>query len=187
MARTIDSKSTDSWVSSRRRSPTSGQPRPAPKRSSLHCRAENAKLSASSPGTDDEITAGAVGLLTQAQLIADKAVADAEQYARDLVLTARNQYREILERAESSAGQASATLSSQPGPAVPEIEYVRTYAQVAQIQLRSVLDALTEQVDRLGSLPQPAAEPAAQPDSDDGPAGEPDWAPSTSEPPNTQH
>lgn len=149
-------------------------------------RAENAKLSASSPGTEEEITAGAVGLLTQAQLIADKAVADAEQYARDLVLTARNQYREILERAESSAGQASATLPSQPGPAVPEIEYVRTYAQVAQIQLRSVLDALTEQVDRLGSLPQPAAEPDTQPDSDDGPAGEPDWDPSTSGPPSTQ-
>ncbi len=149
-------------------------------------RAENVELRASGGDTEEEITAGAVGLLTQAQLIADKAVADAEQYARDLVLTARNQYREILERAESSAGQASATLSSQPGPAVPEIEYVRTYAQVAQIQLRSVLDALTEQVDRLGSLPQPAAEPAAQPDSDDGPAGEPDWDPSTSGPSTTQ-
>ncbi|MEI5583529.1 DivIVA domain-containing protein, partial [Agromyces sp. CCNWLW208] len=60
-------------------------------------RAENAKLRSSGPDSEDEITAGAVGLLTQAQLIADKAIADAEQYARDLVLTARNQYREILE------------------------------------------------------------------------------------------
>ena len=149
-------------------------------------RAENAGAGRSGPESEDEITAGAVGLLTQAQLIADKAVADAEQYARDLVVTARNQYREILERAESSASQATASMPAQPGPAVPEIEYVRTYAQVAQIQLRSVLDALTEQVDRLGSLPQPAPEPGtpsgAQPDSEDGPTGEPDWAPPTSGP-----
>jgi cell division septum initiation protein DivIVA len=143
-------------------------------------RAGNAPAGTSGPDSEDEITAGAVGLLTQAQLIADKAVADAEQYARDLVITARNQYREILERAESSASQASASMPAQPGPAVPEIEYVRTYAQVAQIQLRSVLDALTEQVDRLGSIPQPAPESAAQPESEDGPTGEPEWAPSTS-------
>lgn len=161
-------------------------------------RAENAELRASGAPTasaeatasggsaasdrelEDEITAGAVGLLAQAQLIADKAVADAEQYARDLVITARNQYREILERAESSASHASATLATQHGPAVPEIEYVRTYAQVAQIQLRSVLEALTEQVDRLGSLPQTAPEPVAQSDADDGPVGEPEWEPSTS-------
>ena len=149
-------------------------------------RAENAELRGSGADSDDEITAGAVGLLTQAQLIADKAVADAERYARDLVLTARNQYREILERAESSAGQATAALPAQHSPAVPEIEYVRTYAQVAQIQLRSVLEALTEQVDRLGSLPQAAAEPVEQPDPDDGPVGEPDWEPSTSETSTTQ-
>lgn len=149
-------------------------------------RAENAELRASGADSEEEITAGAVGLLTQAQLIADKAVADAERYARDLVLTARNQYREILERAESSAGQATATLAAQHGAAVPEIEYVRTYAQVAQIQLRSVLEALTEQVDRLGSLPQAAAEPVAQPDSEDGPTGEPEWEPSISGPPATQ-
>jgi cell division septum initiation protein DivIVA len=148
-------------------------------------RAENAKLRGGS-GADfeEEITAGAVALLTQAQLIADKAISDAEQYARDLVLTARNQYREILERAEASASQATATLGAQPQPGatVPEIEYVRTYAHVAQIQLRSVLEALTEQVDRLGSLPQPAQEPEPvdRPDADEGPTGEPDWAPSSS-------
>jgi DivIVA domain-containing protein len=146
-------------------------------------RAENAKLrSGSGADAEEEITTGAVSLLTQAQLIADKAIADAEHYARDLVLTARNQYREILERAETSASQATATIGAQqqPGPAVPEIEYVRTYARVAQIQLRSVLEALTEQVDRLGSLPQPAQEtkPSAGPVADEGPTGEPDWAPS---------
>jgi DivIVA domain-containing protein len=151
-------------------------------------RAENAKLR-DGAGSDfeDEITAGAMGMLSQAQLIADKAIADAEQYARDLVLTARNQYREILERAETSASQATATIGGQqPGPPIPEIEYVRTYARVAQIQLRSVLESLTEQVDRLGTLPQAPQEHVARAGADEGPTGEPDWAPSTSEVP-TQH
>ena len=161
-----------------RRGPGSRGQRPAGARRTAG--RERRAQRASGADSEEEITAGAVGLLTQAQLIADKAVADAEQYARDLVLTARNQYREILERAESSAGQATATIPAEHGPPVPEIEYVRTYAQVAQIQLRSVLDALTEQVDRLGSLPQPATEPVAQPDSDDDPTGEPDWEPSAS-------
>jgi len=153
-------------------------------------RAENAKLrGGSSSDFEEEITAGAVGLLTQAQLIADKAISDAEQYARDLVLTARNQYREILERAETTASEATGSIPvQQAGPPVPEIEYVRTYAQVAQIQLRSVLESLTEQVDRLGSLPEPAqgTEPVSRPDADEGPTGEPDWAPSASEPPTQQ-
>jgi cell division septum initiation protein DivIVA len=151
-------------------------------------RAENAKLRGSGSDVEEEITAGAMGLLTQAQLIADKAIADAEHYARDLVLTARNQYREILERAETSAGQATATVGAQQqtGPAVPEIEYVRTYARVAQIQLRSVLESLTEQVDRLGSLPQAPQEHVRRADADEGPMGEPDWAPSTSGTPTQQ-
>jgi DivIVA domain-containing protein len=144
-------------------------------------RAENARLSAAA-GADleQEIAAGAVGLLSQAQLIADRAVADAEQYARDLVVAARDEYREVLERAERSAGHVVAGLAMQEGPTLPEIEYVRTYAKVAQIQLRSVLDALTEQVDRLGTVPQPDEEHAgpsvAEPSPpDDEPVGEPDW------------
>ena len=36
---------------------------------------------------------------------------------------------------------------------VPEMEYVRTFAHVAQIQVRSVLDALTEQVRSFGEVP----------------------------------
>ena len=145
-------------------------------------RAENAKLSAAT-GADleQEIAAGAVGLLSQAQLIADRAVADAEQYARDMVLAARDQYREVLERAERSAGHVATALATATteGPSLPEIEYVRTYAKVAQIQLRSVLDALTEQVDRLGSLPQHDAEPTESSTTHDPveePVGEPDWA-----------
>jgi hypothetical protein len=45
---------------------------------------------------------------------------------------------------------------------VPEIEYVRTFARVAQIQLRSVLDALTEQVEKLGQVPQFGPEDQAE-------------------------
>jgi len=145
-------------------------------------RAENAKLrAASGADLEQEIAAGAVGLLSQAQLIADRAVADAEQYAREMVLAAREQYREVLERAERSAGHVAAALATTPeAPSLPEIEYVRTYAKVAQIQLRSVLDALTEQVDRLGNLPQHDAEPVvespATPEPVEEPVGEPDWA-----------
>lgn len=148
-------------------------------------RAENARLrAAAGADLEQEIAAGAVGLLSQAQLIADRAVADAEQYARDLVVAARDEYREVLERAERSAGYVSAALATpEAAPVLPEIEYVRTYARVAQIQLRSVLDALTEQVDRLGTLPQPDHEAtesttaAAEDEADDQPVDEPDWTP----------
>jgi DivIVA domain-containing protein len=145
-------------------------------------RAENARLrAAAGADLEQEIAAGAVGLLSQAQLIADRAVADAEQYARDLVVAARDEYREVLERAERTAGHVVAGLATAEGPTLPEIEYVRTYAKVAQIQLRSVLDALTEQVDRLGTVPQPdeeVTEPSiAEPSiPDDEPVGEPDWS-----------
>ncbi|MRG59555.1 hypothetical protein GE115_06665 [Agromyces sp. CFH 90414] len=165
-------------------------------------RAENARLAAenarlNTPANaelEQEVTLGAVGLLSQAQVIADKAVADAEAYARDLVIAARTQYREAVERAAEQPdapdlpgvpGLAGTQAAASHAPAMPEIEYVRTYAKVAQIQLRSVLEALTEQVDRLGSLPQPDGEPAgaagaAVPSSavdDDLPDEEPHWLP----------
>ncbi|MDE9364826.1 DivIVA domain-containing protein [Luteipulveratus sp. YIM 133132] len=123
-------------------------------------------------GGTEQQTMDAVGLLSQAQLIADKCIADAETYARDLMLTARSQYREILERAEAKAAEtvqdaallAPADADREAGDepaAVPEVEYVRTYARVAQVQLRAVLDALAEQVDQLGALPKPPRPPAA--------------------------
>lgn len=109
-----------------------------------------------------EISVRAVELLSRAQQSADNAVAEAESYARDLVATARDQYRDILQRAHESAAQSTRDL---PGPAagdpVPEVEYVRTYARVAQVQLRSVLEALTAEVDKLDRIPRPEA-PARQ-------------------------
>ena len=158
-------------------------------------RAENTKLRTSdSAELEREVTLGAVGLLSQAQVIADKAVADAEAYARDLVLTARSQYRDTQEHTAATAAATPvepATTTASIPLSMPEIEYVRTYAQVAQIQLRSVLDALTEQVDRLGTLPEPeAAEVAdsavqAVPD-DEFPDEEPDWLPAVPPQPTIQ-
>ena len=42
-----------------------------------------------------------------------------------------------------------------------DLEYVQTFTRVAHVQLRSVLDALAEQVDRLGKLPQVQADAKA--------------------------
>jgi hypothetical protein len=65
-----------------------------------------------------------------------------------------------------------------------KLEYVRTYARVAHTQLKAVLGALTDELDRLsdlaeGKLEDPGAEPvespeppeAGQDDSDDGDEG----------------
>jgi hypothetical protein len=101
----------------------------------------------------------AVNLLSQAQLSADTTVAEAEQYARDLVLSAREQYRDILRRAQDAAATAAGDLAALPAQAqgytqpIPEIEYVRTYTQIAHKQLQSVVEALAAEIDRLGDLP----------------------------------
>lgn len=138
-----------------------------------------------------EINAHAVALFSQAQQVADRLVAEAVQHARDLMLTAREQQREILEKAHEEAERAAAKVAAQaasqdpqvvfadetdhgvtgygvdPGAAyarqIPEIEYVRTFAKVAQVQLRSVLDALTEQVEQLGRLPKLPESPELPP------------------------
>lgn len=108
----------------------------------------------SKSGAPPEINAHAVALFSQAQQVADRLVAEAVQHARDLMANARAQQREILERAHQAATNAAATPDDQnPAAAMPEIEYVRTFARVAQVQLRSVLDALTEEVDKLGQIP----------------------------------
>lgn len=136
-----------------------------------------------------EINAHAVALFSQAQQVADRLVAEAVQHARELMMTAREQQREILEKAHEEAQRAAAKVAApgafdpqvvfadetDPGPGslpggfpgaaaygrqIPEIEYVRTFARVAQVQLKSVLDALTEQVEQLGRLPNLPESPA---------------------------
>jgi DivIVA domain-containing protein len=136
-------------------------------------RAELERVRDSTPDSDQRahITAHAVGLLSQAQQIADNLVAEAEQHARDLVETARGQHRDVLQQAHDSVESAvkhlpgvDAPLSAETHVRTAELEYVRTFTQVAHVQLRSVLDALAEQVERLGQLPQvpgPDAAPGA--------------------------
>ncbi|WP_020579399.1 DivIVA domain-containing protein [Actinopolymorpha alba] len=113
-----------------------------------------------------EINSHAVALFSQAQQVADRLVAEAVQHARDLMTAARAQQREILQQAQNAADAAEAAAREAPPMAgtdgaargyatpIPEVEYVRTFARVAQVQLRSVLDALAEQVDKLGDVPQ---------------------------------
>lgn len=98
-----------------------------------------------------------VRIISQAQVLAEKFVAEAEQYSKDLVASARTQYSEILRRAEQAAGNQAPAATPAAGPEyhtpIDEIEYVRTYTKVAQVQLRAVIDALAAQVDRLGDVP----------------------------------
>ena len=124
-------------------------------------RAELERYRNSTPDADQHahITAHAVGLLSQAQQIADNLVAESEQYAKDLVETARSQQRDVLQQAHDSVETAVKHLPASDAQAA-ELEYVRTFTQVAHVQLRSVLDALAEQVERLGHLPRvPQAAP----------------------------
>ena len=125
-------------------------------------RAEVGRLEAESDDASGEISPQAVALFSQAQQVADQLVEEAVRHARDLMTSARNEQREILQRAHEAAEEAvrrtGATQVEAPttayATAVPEVEYVRTFARVAQVQLRSVLDALAEQVDRLSEVPE---------------------------------
>lgn len=112
-----------------------------------------------------EISDQAVIMFSEAQKISDSLIDEAVMHARDLMSSARSQQRDIVKEAQQAAESAvrqaeAADRSGEPGQVagydkpVPEIEYVRTFAKVAQIQLRSVLDALTEQVDTLGEVPR---------------------------------
>jgi len=133
-------------------------------------RAELERVRDSMADTDQRahITAHAVGLLSQAQQIADNLVAEAEQYARDLVESARSQQRDVLQQAQHSVETAVKQLPVSEAEAA-DLEYVRTFTQVAHVQLRSVLDALAEQVERLGQLPRKSTKAGAQPSGPIGP------------------
>ncbi|MFP5334845.1 MAG: DivIVA domain-containing protein [Actinomycetes bacterium] len=162
-------------------------------------RDEVARLHQESPRPDDdeirmEISVRAVELLSRAQQAADDTVAEAEQYARDLVESARAQYRDIVQRAQQAAreisdraGDGPVAARAAPGApaarpelaatvaALPDVQYVTAFARVAQVQLRAVVDALTQEVEKLGGvahLPPPddetvddnAGSPAAEPE-----------------------
>lgn len=112
-------------------------------------------------------TVQAVNVMSQAQQAADQHIAQAEDYARRLVANARLQYEEILHRAHDQAQTAAAEAGriaeeQQHAPHEDPAEmqylqsrlaYMRTFAQVTQVQLRSILDALRQELDQLTELP----------------------------------
>ena len=112
-----------------------------------------------------DVSLRAVELLAKAQRAADEAVAEAQSYARDLEESAREQYRQILQRAQSAAQDYSSARES-GGVAHPaageergtldseKLMYVRTYARVAHAQLKSVLDVLNDELDQLAAMAQ---------------------------------
>jgi cell division initiation protein len=123
----------------------------------------------------------AVNVMSQAQQAADQHIAQAEDYARRLVANARLQYEDILRRAHEQAQEAAAEagrlVEATSKAQEPEIErspeqtsemqylqsrlaYMRTFAQVTQVQLRSILDALRQELDQLTDLPNAPDAPA---------------------------
>jgi DivIVA domain-containing protein len=127
----------------------------------------------------DEINPQAVILFSQAQQVADQLVEEAVRHARDLMSSARNQEREILERAHEAAENA-VRMSGAMRPdgdvegysrPVPEVEYARTFARIAHIQLRSVVDALADAVDKLGEVPKLGPGESVDPSADEATTG----------------
>jgi hypothetical protein len=99
------------------------------------------------PGEEDHDYA--VALLTQAQELADSLIADATSQARDMVFAARAHQRDIVKQ----ASVAAPTLARTGGTAELDadgVAVVQSLAKLAQTQFLAVLDALTEQVNRLG-------------------------------------
>jgi cell division initiation protein len=132
-------------------------------RAALRAEVERLRESTTDAEQRAHITAHAVGLLSQAQQIADNLVGEAEQYAKDLIETARSQQRDALQQAHDSVVSAVQHIPVTDAP-VADLEYVQTFTRVAHVQLRSVLDALAEQVDRLGKLPEKVAKPEPVPE-----------------------
>ncbi|MBF8191747.1 DivIVA domain-containing protein [Nonomuraea sp. K274] len=107
----------------------------------------------------------AVNLLSRAQQTADAQIAEAEDYARRLVGQARQQYEQILQEAQQQAEEAATQAvdvyrssgevqSAEAEELERRIAYLRTFAEVTQVQLRAVLEGLANEVNKLGSLPE---------------------------------
>ena len=99
-------------------------------------------------------------VLSQAQQVADQLVEEAVARAQEIIAEAHVQQREILqaahraaEAAAREAAQASArNMTTYVSASAPEVEYARRFTRVAQVQLRTVLEALVDQVEQLGQV-----------------------------------
>jgi DivIVA domain-containing protein len=113
----------------------------------------------------EHATDQAVSVLNQAQQLADSLIDEAMQSARDLLLTARSQQRDVMEQAKVAAKGAvnrATSIAERAGnedASGRDVEYIRMFAKVAQVQFQAVLDALNEQVSRLGEAGGVEAEP----------------------------
>ena len=132
-------------------------------------------MNADEQDTVQDVSLRAVELLAKAQRAADEAVAEAQSYARDLEQSAREQYQQILQRAQAAAqqhasaegpasgvgqrvaGEESGTLDAQ------KLTYVRTYARVAHAQLKSGLAVLNDELDQLAAMAEDKAATATRP------------------------
>jgi DivIVA domain-containing protein len=109
----------------------------------------------------EQVTDQAVLLLNQAQQLADALIDEGMQSARDMLLAARSHHRDVIlpdtEAANGAVAQIMGPaddLGRQDAYRSAEVEDVRMFAKVAQVQFRAVLDALDEQVNRLGQYPE---------------------------------
>jgi cell division septum initiation protein DivIVA len=123
-----------------------------------------------SPGGDAP-SVQAVNMLSQAQQAADAHIAQAQEYARRLVADARARYDYILDQAHQEAEEAAeaaarayqARSDAHDGEREhyyeqleARIAYLRTFAHATQVQLRSTLEALSHEVERLTEVPAEA-------------------------------
>lgn len=114
----------------------------------------------SSPGPVETAPRDASMVLSQAQQVADQLVEEAVARAQEIIAEAHVQQREILqaahraaEAAAHEAAQASArNMTTYLSTSAPEVEYARRFTRVAQVQLRTVLEALVDQVEQLGQV-----------------------------------
>lgn len=113
------------------------------------------------------LSVDAINMLSRAQQTADAQIAEAEDYARRIIGQARQQYEDMLieaqRQAEEAANQAVGAYREGPGVQSAEAEelerriaYLRTFADVTQVQLRAVLEGLAHEVEKLGHVPDQA-------------------------------
>ena len=123
----------------------------------------------------------AVYVLSKAQQTADRYVADAQEYSRELAAgrpVARDEIlREakvrasmILEEAHTSASQAAeAARTKDPVPAAEqqelqaEITYLRTFSDVCRTHLRAYLESLTQSIEAWEQAERSGARAAGSP------------------------
>jgi DivIVA domain-containing protein len=113
----------------------------------------------------DEAQVQAVNVLTMAQRTADRYVADAQDYSRELAQDAHLRHDEILREAQvrasmildeahSSAQAAADMVPTREGPAgatqreaEAELAYLRTFSRICRTHLRAYLESLATSIE----------------------------------------